>query len=67
MIKDINPNGDSYPGNFAEYNGKLYFSAKDGTNGYELWVTNGTPEGTQMIKDINTTGGSYPRNFTEYR
>ncbi len=38
----------------------MYFQAYDATSGNELWVTNGTADGTTMVKDINpgTTGGS---------
>lgn len=32
---------------------KAYFSAIDGDHGEELWVTDGTTEGTRMVKDIN--------------
>lgn len=32
---------------------KAFFSAKDTDHGEELWVTDGTPEGTKMVKDIN--------------
>src|SRR5690554_7299454 len=66
MIKDINPTSDSEPYGFTELNGKLYFEAYDGTNGYELWVTDGTTTGTQMLKDINPTADSEPYGFTEY-
>src|SRR5690554_5563796 len=66
LVKDINPTGDSNPSQQALLNGKLYFQAYDGTNGIELWVTDGTTAGTQMIKDINPTGGSFPSGFTEY-
>ena len=27
----------SYPQNFTEYNGKIYFKGDDGTTGYEMW------------------------------
>lgn len=30
-----------------------FFSATDSDHGEELWVTNGTAEGTHMVKDIN--------------
>lgn len=30
-----------------------YFSATDGTTGFELWKTNGTSAGTVFVKDIN--------------
>jgi ELWxxDGT repeat protein len=52
--------------NLKVYNGKLYFSATDGTNGYELWVYDGTT--ASMLKDINQKigeGDSDPEGFTE--
>ncbi|GEO11026.1 ELWxxDGT repeat protein [Segetibacter aerophilus] len=59
MLKDINPNagsGLSIPTtNFHVANGILYFVANNGTNGEELWRTDGTPAGTTMVKDITTT------------
>lgn len=68
MLSDINPgisssmSGGTYD-NFAIFNGKVYFAANDGTNGAELWVTDGTSTGTQIVKNINTTGslGSDPK------
>lgn len=73
MVKDINPNaGDSYDessgANFLDNNGILYFTANDGTNGMELWKTDGSSTGTVMIKDINPTdgGSSSPSNLTAY-
>nr|WP_321408471.1 ELWxxDGT repeat protein [uncultured Carboxylicivirga sp.] len=38
---------------------KAFFAASDDTNGEELWVTDGTAEGTHLVKDINPgTSGS---------
>ena len=73
LVADINPDssnynypyGSSYPGNLTEFNGKLYFSASDGENGRELWVTDGTTEGTTLVADINPgSNNSSPQNLT---
>jgi len=45
---------------FAELNGKLYFTAQNGDMNYEVWVTDGTQQGTQVLKEINTTGSANP-------
>lgn len=47
--------------------GMLYFSANDNLHGEELWVSNGTPEGTLLLKDINPGyGSSTPNDFIEF-
>jgi ELWxxDGT repeat protein len=61
-VKDINPGTtNSYNGNYTSFfanNGILYFDANDGTNGVELWKTDGTGGGTVMIKNINAGANS---------
>ena len=42
----------------------LFFTADDGTNGRELWISDGTTAGTVMLKDINPgAAGSSPSNL----
>ena len=51
MIKDINPNGDSYPGGLRNLIAWLFFWAIGKWR--KTWVTDGTIGNAQMIKDIN--------------
>ncbi|MEO0925847.1 MAG: hypothetical protein AAFY63_08245 [Cyanobacteria bacterium J06643_13] len=79
LLVDLNPNSGygynsgSYPDNFTEFNGRLYFSANDGENGRELFVSDGTAEGTQLLVDLRPGSSSYgydygsnPSGFTEF-
>lgn len=67
LIKNIQSGGGSAPNGFTELDGSLYFSADDGSNGRELWVTDGTEGGTVLFKDINSgSGASNPARFFEY-
>ena len=57
MIKDINPgtaSGEINSGSaFARLNStQVLFTANDGVHGVELWITDGTTNGTFMVKDI---------------
>jgi ELWxxDGT repeat protein len=54
MVSDIAPGAaSSRPGDLAEVDGRLLFTAEDGTNGRELWRSDGSAGGTSMVKDIN--------------
>lgn len=80
LAVDITPGADengniqtSYPSNLVEFNGKLYFSANDGVHGNELFVSDGTAEGTQLVADINPGENNYgysnnssPGSFVEF-
>jgi ELWxxDGT repeat protein len=61
----IVPNSSS-PTSLTNVNGRLYFTATDGTSGIELWTSDGTEAGTVIVKDINAGyAGSYPRSLSE--
>ncbi len=68
LVKDIfpgSPNNDGIPDPILkEFKGKLYFNGTDGENGRELWISDGTEEGTRMLKDIAPgPGWGNPRYF----
>ena len=65
LLRDINPAGDSNATRFTDVGGILYFTADDGSNGQELWKSDGTEAGTVMVKDINEAGDSAPEGLTE--
>ena len=66
LVKDINPGGSSsQPHNLTNVNGTLFFGANDGTNGFELWKSDGTAAGTVLVKDIFPGAfGSVPQFLT---
>lgn len=64
LVKDINPSGSGNPGDLLAVDNRLVFSADDGVNGQELWISDGTTDGTQMIVDIYPGPmGSFPWQF----
>ena len=72
MVKDINPvfsNGQpnhSFAMDFYAFGSQVLFSAETAL-GQELWISDGTANGTTMVKDINTVSThSSPRGFTEF-
>jgi ELWxxDGT repeat protein len=73
LVKDINKtvgngyhNRNSRPYQFYAYNNKVLFTADDGIYGEEVWVTDGSPEGTKML--VETQPGITERgDFNYYR
>jgi ELWxxDGT repeat protein len=61
LVKDISPDYhsstdypiSSRPGNFANFDGKVYFFALD-EEGHDLWKTDGTSEGTVLVKEFSS-------------
>jgi ELWxxDGT repeat protein len=71
LLKDIRPTAGGFnsgnPHDFTLMGNLVYFSAEDGVNGEELWVTDGTDAGTQLFKDIEPgAASSNPRDFFVY-
>lgn len=75
LVADIRPNSSygvvhsSDPAEFTALNGLLFFTALDGAHGRELWISDGTAEGTLLVADIRPNSvygvrGSEPLNLT---
>lgn len=69
LVADIRP--DTLSGLYAGYNSyivynhRIFFAAYEGSNGIELFVSDGTAGGTFMYQDINSgAGNSNPTNFS---
>ena len=72
LVEDINPgSAGSYPGSVnsagplqsVNVAGTFFFSADDGTHGFELWRSGGTAPGTELVEDLNPgSAGSFPRS-----
>ena len=70
LVKDIYPGpADSTPDFFDPWmvngNGRLYFVADDGTHSFELWTSDGTPEGTYLVQDFDPSERSRSNNGPE--
>jgi hypothetical protein len=54
-VKDIQSGiGSSNPEGFTVFNGKLFFTADDGSDsGRELWISDGTTAGTHSSKILD--------------
>lgn len=66
IVKDIIPGPTSSNVVWlTRFNDKVVFQADDGVNGAELWISDGTEQGTYMVKDIHELASSDPKGFTQ--
>jgi ELWxxDGT repeat protein len=81
LVKDINPadpapttdackgekrcRGSSWADDMMLVGKTLYFTAKDGKHGVELWKSDGTNRGTKLVKNINTSSASEASDIGE--
>ena len=56
--------GSSFPKYLTAFNNKVYFSASNGTKGFELWSINNQGVGESIVQDINSSGSSAPEDLT---
>ncbi len=67
LVKDINPGSGWSSIDFKFRYGTQFYFVANSTAGFELWVSDGTPDGTQILKDIHPIlgAGSDPADFVE--
>lgn len=53
LVRDLLPgSGSSAPNHFERLGDRVLFSADDGLHGRELWITDGTAQGTRLLADL---------------
>ena len=68
VLKDINSqDGNGLALRGITFNNKLYFDRSTPETGNELWVSDGTSDGTRLFKELtNGVEGSNPSNFVVF-
>ncbi|GEM_PF-2966029 len=51
LIKDINPDGHSFPREFVEFDGQVVFNARQPFHRESIYITDGTHDGTTIFFD----------------
>jgi ELWxxDGT repeat protein len=62
MVRDLDPSNNWWawntgPTQLTAMGNKVFFWSNDGTDGRELWVSDGSAAGTTLVKDINPGPG----------
>ena len=57
-LSSVTTRSYSYTQNWAQYDGLIYFMGDNGETGFEVFQTDGTPEGTVLTADINLASNS---------
>lgn len=67
LVKDIKPGPlGSSPSFLSSVGGRLFFNADDGVHGQELWISDGTEQGTYLVIDlVPGADGSVPQQIVE--
>jgi len=66
LVKDINPGGGWSEFEYLFHIGDNFYFAANGDSGRELWISDGTSDGTELLLDINVGFiGSNPTQFVE--
>ncbi len=67
LVRNIDTTGSSDPTELTAVGETLFFSAKGGSKGRELWMSDGTESGTRRVKDNRPgPGGSTPWDLTAF-
>jgi ELWxxDGT repeat protein len=62
-VKELSARLDGSP-SYATLGGTFFFAASRGSEGTELWRSDGTEAGTLLVKDLEPgPGSSYPSGF----
>ena len=65
LVRDINPGGDSQLSELTVVGDSIYFAATDGVHGTELWISDGSHDGTHQVRDlVPGSQGSKPLGLT---